>query len=383
MKNNMDKDMRKNTNEGKNINKNKKLNKNMVKNVNKENFAEKFVDKNTDKDKFCTNCGKIGHMNKKCQIPITSYGVILIKFSDDIEEFKNFFLKKKFSNIDVGSNFLKNLNCYPIFNGIKIDDVDDLKFFNIFKNKIKFLMIQRRHSLGFLEFVRGRYNSENEKTLNNLFRQMTSDEIDKIKNSESFDDLWDNVWGKVKHGHINEYGTSKKNWNKLKSSNNKNLPLNFYTSHVIPDYDDREWGFPKGRRNSDINLKELDLKCAVREFKEETNFKDSDFLLFDENLIIDEIFKGTNNKDYKHVYYFGVANNKNIPKIDNDDHHQFSEVGDIRWVTFDEALLLIRPYHVKKKEIIKKTFCFIMGELFNFIEMSKNSTLSLALEQQC
>jgi predicted NUDIX family NTP pyrophosphohydrolase len=40
---------------------------------------------------------------------------------------------------------------------------------------------------------------------------------------------------------------------------------NFFTTELKNDYEEPEWGFPKGRRNPN----EKNLKCALREFYEE------------------------------------------------------------------------------------------------------------------
>ena len=33
---------------------------------------------------YCNNCGKLGHMSKECDKPITSYGVLLITKINEI-----------------------------------------------------------------------------------------------------------------------------------------------------------------------------------------------------------------------------------------------------------------------------------------------------------
>ena len=57
----------------------------------------------------CNNCGKQNHIAKRCNVPITSYGIIMLKikniwlnkFSDNV--IKNFFIDKYSS---------KNINFY-------------------------------------------------------------------------------------------------------------------------------------------------------------------------------------------------------------------------------------------------------------------------------
>ena len=92
---------------------------------------------------FCTNCGKLGHNHKKCKEPITRIGIICLKIEN--KEIKN----KLITNFSLGNE----LNCL----NFKYNTL------NIIKNnfdKIKFLLIRRKHSLGYLEFIRGKYKTE-------------------------------------------------------------------------------------------------------------------------------------------------------------------------------------------------------------------------------
>ena len=85
---------------------------------------------------ICNNCGKQGHMFHQCKLPITSYGIILFRYSE------------------LG---------------------------------IQFLMIRRKHSLSYIEFIRGRYDLNYESILE-LFNLMSVEEVNKIKNN-TFDFL--------------------------------------------------------------------------------------------------------------------------------------------------------------------------------------------------
>ena len=127
---------------------------------------------------YCSNCGKNGHIFKFCSEPITSYGVILIKFKSD-----NY--KKLVTKLDIKNNEF----------GVSLENENDINIFYLIKNHIQFLLIRRKYTLGYLEFIRGRYNLENIDAIIHLFRQMTKDEIDKIKNND-FDHLWKKVYGK-------------------------------------------------------------------------------------------------------------------------------------------------------------------------------------------
>ena len=108
---------------------------------------------------YCGNCGKYGHIYRKCLSPIISYGIIIFK---------------------------------------KID------------NKLKYLLVQRKDTLGFVEFMRGKYNLENINYIIRLFKIMTLNERNKIL-SYDFDILWNKLWmNQDNKQYHNEYEISKK-----------------------------------------------------------------------------------------------------------------------------------------------------------------------------
>ena len=55
-------------------------------------------------------------------------------------------------------------------------------------------MIRRKDSLGFVEFVRGKYPLTNREYILNILNEMTVEERDRVK-TKTFDELWDSLWG--------------------------------------------------------------------------------------------------------------------------------------------------------------------------------------------
>jgi 8-oxo-dGTP pyrophosphatase MutT (NUDIX family) len=264
-------------------------------------------DKNFEKV-YCGNCGLWGHSYRRCVAPITSLGVIVYK---------------------------------------------------MINNTPQYLMIQRKDTLGFVEFMRGKYNIENINYVYKLFEIMTKKERDKIQNNE-FDYIWNELWmNKNTKQYRNEYDTSKKKFFFLKNGINiDGLEMNFKTlNESIPLYwDSPEWGFPKGRRN----MKEKDKDCATREFTEETGINDNEYELCDATPFT-EVFLGSNNIRYKHIYFLGkyISNKKIL--VDKKNHQQISEISNIDWFDIDQALDTIRPYNVEKKNVIKKIHEYILS----------------------
>jgi 8-oxo-dGTP pyrophosphatase MutT (NUDIX family) len=337
-----------------------------------EDFSKKYnFNKKKIKPKlYCSNCGKYGHKYHNCNEPITSYGVILISVASDDPEIVEHLIES-LSHPDTNDRLLIHTH------EIEYKSLNDLETFCKYKDNIKFLMIRRKHTLGYIEFLRGRYYIENIEGIIFLFEQMTPEEIIRIGTLE-FDDLWNELWSHPQHKvegsdeaknfHYKEYVESKQKFDKLKSDNEEHLNLDFYVDNVKPSYNYAEWGFPKGRRS----YQESDLDCAVREFREESGFDHQEYLLLDKLNPIEEKFYGTNGVFYKHVYYIGLCITDKMPELDPTNTNQVDEVGDISWVTYEEAINLIRPHHTERKKILIRVYMFLLNHI---LEMKREKKL--------
>ena len=94
-------------------------------------------------DTYCNNCGKQGHLYHQCKIPITSIGIIV---------------------------------------------------FRIHENELQYLMIRRKDTLGYIDFMRGKYSIYNKEYVMNMLKQMTDEEKERLI-TEDFDTLWNGIWG--------------------------------------------------------------------------------------------------------------------------------------------------------------------------------------------
>ena len=56
-------------------------------------------------------------------------------------------------------------------------------------------MVQRKDSLGYVDFLRGKFNINNDFNLRNIISEMTEEEIENIKNF-SYSELWNKLWNK-------------------------------------------------------------------------------------------------------------------------------------------------------------------------------------------
>jgi ADP-ribose pyrophosphatase YjhB (NUDIX family) len=306
----------------------------------------------SNKKLYCINCGKNGHLVKECSEPIFSYGIICMKLDDTLNtppQFIEKFLVNKLVDLEE-------------FN---FTNLKNLSKFDFYKNKIKFLLIQRKHSFSYVEFIRGKYEETNLEEVSNLLNLMSKDEIQKILMFD-LDYLWNDLWNKTsKHkNYQKEFEISQDKFNKLRKNYNLSDLINFNKLYETP-----EWGFPKGRR--DKNEKNLD--CAIREFEEETSIDESKYIILNRLNTIEESVTGTYKSIYKLVYYLALAYNDIELTLDNE--HQKCEIGDMKWLTFEEIIPKIRPYFKEKITMITKIYFLII----NLIENINNERSQLTL----
>tara|TARA_Y100000816_G_C26051652_1_gene551455 strand:- start:226 stop:900 length:675 start_codon:yes stop_codon:yes gene_type:complete len=210
-------------------------------------------------------------------------------------------------------------------------------------------MICRKDTLGYIDFLRGKYNLYDKQYIVDMINQMTISEREKLLNN-NFDYLWNELWGSFNVSkYKNEESTSKDKFNLLKTGcyiSDEFVCLKDIIMNNTSNWNEPEWGFPKGRRN----YQEKDYSCALREFEEETGYSLN--LLHNINNItpFEEIFTGSNYKSYKHKYYLAYMkyNDSDIETIFQD-----SEVSKIKWKTYDECISCIRNYNLEKKQILK------------------------------
>jgi 8-oxo-dGTP pyrophosphatase MutT (NUDIX family) len=297
---------------------------------------------------YCSNCGKKGHLFKNCKFPIISFGIICIKL-------ENININKLLLN---AKNLIDNSLVQNNENNINYNELPFLteKEYN---KKIKFVMIRRKNSFTYIDFMRGKYNTYDIDYLFNLFNLMTITELNNLR-EKTFDELWEDLWNIKLPNNIYkvEYNNSKNKFNELKKGkiiNIYNIPINISIDYIIKHnytkWKEPEWGFPKGRRN----YKETEYNCAIREFIEETNFKENEIELINIEPLI-ELFIGSNGVKYKHKYFIAQSIPKKKVKIDINNKYQLNEISDIKWMNFNEAKNNIREYNLEKKNILNNIY---------------------------
>jgi len=211
-------------------------------------------------------------------------------------------------------------------------------------DKIQFLLIQRKDSLAFVEFIRGKYAPSEHEYVIQLIRGMTKNEHMKLM-TMTFDELWRSVWGDASKSHKTDYDNSERKYRFLQQNGLIDIILQNQTQWTEP-----EWGFPKGRRNPH----ESDIACAVREFQEETNLHKGQFSILQNTNAISETFFGSNQIHYCHKYYLAICHPSVSVSLIQANPHMSREIGAIEWLTLEQALAKIRPDNVEKREILLK-----------------------------
>jgi len=294
---------------------------------------------------FCNNCSKQGHQSHQCKMPIVSNGFIVYKKTPEA---------------------------------------------------IKYLLICRKDSLGYVDFIRGKYSLYNKNYILNMMTQMTVQEKNKLR-TLTFDAIWKDLWGhdidlfspenhrvtsiekytiKTLPALVAAGGTDDMGCVSTISKSRKHEDIylkdrfymlvdgitvknNYYNLMTLLDESDNmipteggtkttwlepEWGFPKGRKN----YQEKDLHCALREFEEETGYSSKSIQLIENIMPFEEIFTGSNYKSYKHKYYLAKTKN-DISTLPSFERGEVSRMG---WFTIEECLLKIRDYNIEKRRII-------------------------------
>lgn len=218
--------------------------------------------------------------------------------------------------------------------------------------KVTYLVVRRRHTMAFLDFIRGKYFNMDKDYMCKLYiAQMTGEERYMLQH-KSFDELWGYVWNTSSDGagdapgsrYHQQYLKSKDRWQALK------IP-ELITSVPIEPFECPEYGWPKGR-----SLKhETPVDTALREFSEETGLDlRAQHATVDSSTVahpLEEHFVGNNGIEYQHHYILVQLHTSPpfeivYPSIDN------GEIGAVEFRSFDDCQRLFRPDAMAKRRLL-------------------------------
>ena len=117
--------------------------------------------------------------------------------------------------------------------------------FKYVNNTLYLLLVQRKDSISYIEFIRGKYSITNTSKLLTILSNITKYELHNILNY-SFDELWNSLWSTNLNTSSakkfeKEYASSLRKFNFIKSSTNT---INIYDILTVLkiNYNDTEWG---------------------------------------------------------------------------------------------------------------------------------------------
>jgi len=253
---------------------------------------------------ICNNCGKWGHISINCKEPITSYGLIIFKKD---------------------------------------------------KKDIKLLMINKKDSLCYVDFIKGRYDINDNNYIQILINKFSNEEKENILKSD-FNTLWKQLWLIKDIKKDKEYIKSKTKFYKLKNGYyNENLKLkinlDYFVNRSKTNYISSEWEFPKGKKQ----INEKIINCAIRECEEETNYNKNDYNIIINIEKFNELYYGENKVKYLHIYYLAELSNfdKDISIITKS---QKQEVKSVEWLNKEDCLSKLRSYQSTRIKVVNEVY---------------------------
>ena len=173
---------------------------------------------------FCNNCNRTNHVYNNCRAPITSIGVIAFRCGETGPEF---------------------------------------------------LMIRRRDSFGFVDFVRGKYSLNDEAYIQRIIDEMTVTEKANLLRL-TFEQLWRLLWGEYTRGsqYKNEEHISFEKYRQVlggvRTKDGRIKTLHQFIDESATRWTETEWGFPKGRHNNnekDLYNYDQSVICICTKYK--------------------------------------------------------------------------------------------------------------------
>lgn len=253
---------------------------------------------------FCNNCGDRGHAFRECKKPVLSCGIILLRNRETP-------LQPAQLPLDV--------------------------------NNVELLMIRRKDSMSYTEFMRGKYDTTDYQYVLRLLENMTSCELSALR-SQPFEALWARMWNNAdKHEH------------EMPFAKEKFISVSHLLTSAKSVYPEPEWGFPKGRRYRC----ESDVQCAQREFFEETNIPRNAYILV-KDVEFKETFLGTNGIPYEHKYFLAILTQPSQFNL----HQKFTciqkrEISAIGWKTMSDCMMLTRPHYTGREQMLIDLSLFV------------------------
>lgn len=235
------------------------------------------------------------------------------------------------------------------------------------QGKLQVMMVRRRNSYEFAEFVLCKYTNKNIPV--HIFDRMFPEEkLDLL--TLDFSRLWYRLY-LDKDGQDPSYMRKKNKFerNFLFDGGSRLISMIQNSKNKIPS---ELWELPKGRRRRDHHRRtydESELECAIREFEEETGIKKSYYKVYPD---IHNTYTFTDyGITYVCKYFLAIANSAFIPEdINFANRVQIKEISCIRWLAIEYIRIISRiesntPSNLEKfmHPLFKRAKKLILGRI--------------------
>lgn len=213
-------------------------------------------------------------------------------------------------------------------------------------SRYSLFLIQRKQTNAYIDLIRGSYNSISIMLIPVLVSELTCEEKTRLKTMH-FEQLWKSLWlFPCKKNSIFSADFSK---SKNIFYQNYRLLLSYIYMNTVHNIFS-EFGFPKGRKDRN----ETNLRCAVREFCEESGYKSHELRVLDENVFVQEEFVGSDNQPYRHVYYFAEIQSVKSINFNRYDVKQGGEIRNLGWFPLSHIPQMFRNYDKTKCQVMEE-----------------------------
>lgn len=235
--------------------------------------------------------------------------------------------------------------------------------FKLVDGKPQYLMVCRKSTYYFVDYILGKYNEKNREYLKFMIQNMTVSERQSIL-LNSYEQLWNDLYydERLPNGNFFDYV-------KNKFENNKDTFV-ILNSSINRSFRFPEWGFPKGRREYEEDV----FDTACRELCEETSICGQSYDILTNVLPFEETYVGTNGIRYQNIFFIAYAKPNCFPFLDRNNKAQCREIGYIKFLNFEVAIKKFRKHEYSKKCLLEKVHERLKS---NILTMTKNHTENL------
>ena len=224
----------------------------------------------------------------------------------------------------------------------------------MYKGKPQVLVVQKRYSYAYCNFIHGQYNIANNNNLRRMINGMTVEEKLDILTFD-FEKIWYRIW--LNSTKLPVYYTAKAKFERLIAADNgekiKKMIDHSSSTTLL-------WEIPKGRKSRS----ETDISAAVREFEEETNIPKPMYKLYPFAKIKYQFTD--DNTTYAIQYHIAITKKNITPAISFNSKEQVKEISAIKWMSIEE----IRFVDDKKKHLEQ-----VATQIFKYVKKRIKDTV--------